>query len=143
MTAQPDFQSIPATRRAVLKWLLGFSIVSTVTGILGPIIAYLVSPVSKGGAYTGPTVVGKLELYLHRAASESSDDGRARFESGRLAACRRQRREVDFSVPSRAARPQPAREKVAPGSTPALGATVPRGHLTAPTTQAPTSQDCY
>ena len=61
MSAQTDLQSIPATRRAVLKWLLGFSIVSTITGVVGPIIAYLVSPVSKGGVYTGPTMVGKVE----------------------------------------------------------------------------------
>ncbi len=61
MSAQTDLQRMPATRRTALKWLLGFSIVSTITGVVGPIIAYLVSPVGKGGAYTGPTVVGKVE----------------------------------------------------------------------------------
>lgn len=60
MAAQTDVHNQPATRRTMLRWLLGFSIVSTTLGILGPIIAYLM-PVRRVGLDTGPTNVGKMD----------------------------------------------------------------------------------
>lgn len=62
MTAEVDLQSLPTTRRNLLRGLLGFSIVTTVVGIVGPIIAYLM-PVRASGAYGGPTAVGKVEEF--------------------------------------------------------------------------------
>lgn len=50
----------PVTRRNVLNWLLAFSVVSTATGVIAPILAYLLPP-PRGGSYGGPIVVGKLE----------------------------------------------------------------------------------
>ncbi len=44
----------------MIKWLLGFSVVSTVVGIVGPIVAYLL-PAKQAGVDTGPTLVGKVE----------------------------------------------------------------------------------
>lgn len=52
--------SNPITRRKFMQFLLGFSVVSTVGGIVGPIIAYLV-PQSNGEASGGPVSVGKVE----------------------------------------------------------------------------------
>ena len=56
-------QAIPpvaATRRGFIKWLLSFSVVATLAGVLVPIIGYLWPPARKGSGYTGPTMVGAL-----------------------------------------------------------------------------------
>ncbi len=52
--------SIPVSRRKFIQVLLGFSIVSTIAGIVAPIIAYLMPTKSQTG-YGGPTDVGKPE----------------------------------------------------------------------------------
>ncbi|HEX9077407.1 MAG TPA: hypothetical protein VF932_16585 [Anaerolineae bacterium] len=51
---------IEPTRRGFIKWLLGFSVVGTLAGVLVPIIGYLWPPARKGLGYTGPTMVGAL-----------------------------------------------------------------------------------
>ena len=61
MTAQADLQTPVTTRRGFLKWLLGFSVVTTVVGAVVPIIGYLWPPAQKGVGYAGPTVVGAVE----------------------------------------------------------------------------------
>ena len=48
------------SRRNLLKGLLGFSVVSTIAGILTPIISYLLPASPKGAGYTGPTMVGEV-----------------------------------------------------------------------------------
>ncbi|MGE5140756.1 MAG: ubiquinol-cytochrome c reductase iron-sulfur subunit [Rudaea sp.] len=58
----------PATRRTALKWLLGFSVVSTVTGIVGPIIAYLL-PAEQIATSGEPVEVGKLDDFPVGAGS--------------------------------------------------------------------------
>lgn len=52
----------PITRRKSIQLLLGFSIISTVGGIVLPIIAYLLPRETSTGA-AGPTDVGKVEDY--------------------------------------------------------------------------------
>lgn len=61
MAAQTELQNGIGSRRSFLKWLLGFSIVSTLVGVVVPIIGYLWPPARKGAGYTGPTLVGTLE----------------------------------------------------------------------------------
>lgn len=61
MNAQSEFQTISHTRRKALKWLLAFSVISTVTGIVAPIIAYLIPSSKESSIYGGPTVVGQVE----------------------------------------------------------------------------------
>jgi cytochrome b6-f complex iron-sulfur subunit len=51
----------PVTRRKFIQALLGFSIVATVSGIVVPIIGYLLPPPRAGAGYGGPTPVGKVE----------------------------------------------------------------------------------
>jgi cytochrome b6-f complex iron-sulfur subunit len=51
---------MPITRRKSIQLLLGFSIVSTLGGIVGPIIAYLL-PRSADTSTGGPVAVGKVE----------------------------------------------------------------------------------
>lgn len=51
---------IEPTRRGFIKWLLGFSVVGTLAGVLVPIIGYLWPPARKGPGYTGPTLVASL-----------------------------------------------------------------------------------
>jgi cytochrome b6-f complex iron-sulfur subunit len=60
MQAPADLNIRPASRRQALKWLLGFSVVSTVGGIVGPIIAYL-WPTEQIATYGEPVEVGKVE----------------------------------------------------------------------------------
>ncbi len=50
----------PITRRKTIQLLLGFSVVSTFGGIVGPILAYL-TPQTGGVGYGGPIEVGKVE----------------------------------------------------------------------------------
>jgi Rieske Fe-S protein len=50
----------PVPRRDALKWLLAFSVVVTATGVVAPILAYLMPP-PKSGSYGGPISVGKVE----------------------------------------------------------------------------------
>lgn len=53
--------SVP--RRTALRWLLAFSLVTTVTGVMGPILAYLI-PSSKRTDYAGPVLIGTVEDFL-------------------------------------------------------------------------------
>lgn len=52
--------SVPVTRRSFIQFLLGFSIVSTVVGMLTPVVGYLL-PKSAGASSSGPVEVGKVE----------------------------------------------------------------------------------
>lgn len=61
MSAQTDLHPGTATRRDVLKWLLGFSVVSTLVGVIAPVIGYLWPPARKGVGYAGPAVVGTVD----------------------------------------------------------------------------------
>jgi cytochrome b6-f complex iron-sulfur subunit len=56
----PELLNTPITRRKSIQVLLGFSIVSTLGGIVGPIIAYLLPRGSDAGT-GGPVDVGKVE----------------------------------------------------------------------------------
>ncbi len=60
MAVQTDLQPNAVTRRDLLKWLLSFSIVSTVAGVVAPIISYLLPP-ARQSSYGGPTMVGSVE----------------------------------------------------------------------------------
>ncbi len=55
-----ELTEIPITRRKSIQLLLGFSIVSTFGGIVGPIVAYLIPP-STNSNTGGPVAVGKVE----------------------------------------------------------------------------------
>lgn len=57
-SSTPATASVP--RRDALRWLLAFSVVATVSGVVAPILAYLLPP-SKAGSYAGPISVGKVE----------------------------------------------------------------------------------
>ncbi|MBI4674536.1 MAG: Rieske (2Fe-2S) protein [Chloroflexi bacterium] len=61
MTAQSGLQTISPTRREALKWLLTFSIITTATGVVAPILAYLIPSSKKSDIYGGPISVGKVE----------------------------------------------------------------------------------
>ncbi len=52
-----ELTGTPITRRKSIQLLLGFSIVATISGIVAPIIAYLI-PRENAAAYGGPSVVG-------------------------------------------------------------------------------------
>lgn len=55
-----EIMDTPITRRKLIQVLLGFSIVTTLAGIIGPIIAYL-WPRSADTSSGGPVAVGKVE----------------------------------------------------------------------------------
>jgi len=55
-----DISQTPITRRKFIQFLLGFSIISTIVGILVPIIAYLL-PKEANAGLGGPVEVGKVE----------------------------------------------------------------------------------
>ncbi len=65
----------PVTRRKFIQVLLGFSIVSTLAGIIAPVIAYLLPSNTRTG-YGGPTDVGKMEDFPVGAGSIVSVDGK-------------------------------------------------------------------
>lgn|SRR5574341_1215396 len=56
----PDTTVPPIGRRKFIQALLGFSIVSTIVGMLYPIISYLLPKPATVG-YGGPTDIGKVE----------------------------------------------------------------------------------
>jgi len=55
-----DISQTPITRRKFIQFLLGFSIISTIVGMLVPIIAYLMPKEATAGL-GGPVEVGKVE----------------------------------------------------------------------------------
>jgi cytochrome b6-f complex iron-sulfur subunit len=55
-----DISQTPITRRKFIQFLLGFSIVSTIAGVLVPIIGYLL-PKETNAGNGGPTDIGKVE----------------------------------------------------------------------------------
>lgn len=55
-----ELLNTPITRRRSIQLLLGFSVISTLGGIIGPIIAYLL-PRGADTASGGPVDVGKVE----------------------------------------------------------------------------------
>ena len=48
------------SRRGFTRWLLGFSIIATVAGVLTPIVGFLMPPRAKPETDQGPTLVGTL-----------------------------------------------------------------------------------
>ena len=60
MNNTQDMSTTPIGRRKFIQLLLGFSIVSTIAGIITPIIAYLL-PVKSQTSVGGPVEVGKVE----------------------------------------------------------------------------------
>jgi cytochrome b6-f complex iron-sulfur subunit len=60
MTPQTDLQTPNVTRRGFLRWLLGFSMISTMTGMLVPIIGYLMPPPRQNMGSGEPTLVGAV-----------------------------------------------------------------------------------
>lgn len=59
-TAPPALPPIAATRRGFIKWLLGFSVISTAGGVLVPVVGYVSPPAKKEPGYSGPTMVAAL-----------------------------------------------------------------------------------
>jgi len=57
MTQSTHVSSEPVTRRGFIQVLLGFSVVSTVVGILTPVVGYLL-PKSAAASSSGPVEVG-------------------------------------------------------------------------------------
>jgi cytochrome b6-f complex iron-sulfur subunit len=55
-----EITATPITRRKSIQLLLGFSIIATISGIVLPIIAYLI-PKETTSTYGGPTDVGAVE----------------------------------------------------------------------------------
>ncbi|MBI5303875.1 MAG: Rieske (2Fe-2S) protein [Chloroflexi bacterium] len=60
MDAQTDWQTPNVSRRGFLRWLLGFSVVSTIAGIFVPVIGYLLPVSRQGVGYQGPTMIGAV-----------------------------------------------------------------------------------
>ncbi len=54
-------EAIPIGRRGFVRYLLGFSIISTIVGVFTPIIGYLWPPARAGGAEGGRTLVGTVD----------------------------------------------------------------------------------
>jgi cytochrome b6-f complex iron-sulfur subunit len=54
------FDKASVTRRALIRWLLGFSVVSTLDGVLTPIISYLWPPARARSGKGGRTLVGNV-----------------------------------------------------------------------------------
>jgi len=59
----PDAMNSPVARRGFIRFLLGFSVISTLAGIVGPIIAYLLPKNTKAN-YGGPAEVGRVEDFV-------------------------------------------------------------------------------
>ncbi len=55
-----DLSTAPITRRKFIQFLLGFSVVSTIVGMLTPVIGYL-WPKSTSAGTGAPTEIGKVE----------------------------------------------------------------------------------
>jgi cytochrome b6-f complex iron-sulfur subunit len=61
---QPDGEKSRPTRREVIRWLLSFSVISTLGGVLTPIAGYLWPPVRASSHGTGGrTLVGAVTDY--------------------------------------------------------------------------------
>ncbi len=57
-----SLSNTPATRRGFIQFLLGFSVISTVIGMLTPVIAYLLPKNANANAGV-PVDVGKVETF--------------------------------------------------------------------------------
>lgn len=51
------------TRRGLLKYLLGFSILGTLAGVLTPIVGYLWPPATTSSGEGGRTLVGTVDEF--------------------------------------------------------------------------------
>lgn len=72
---QPEMDEFRATRRRLIRWLLGFSVVSTLGGVLTPIIGYLWPPARASSGEVGRTPVGAVEDFpLNSGAVVSVND---------------------------------------------------------------------
>ena len=58
---RPQGELAHVGRRGFVRYLLGFSIVSSVVGILTPIVGYLLPPSRTGNAKGGKTLVGTMD----------------------------------------------------------------------------------
>lgn len=63
-----ELSNTPITRRKSIQILLGFSVVSTLGGIVGPILAYLLPRSADTGA-GGPVNVGKVDDFAPGSGS--------------------------------------------------------------------------
>ena len=59
--ANPEEEGHRITRRGLIKYLLGFSVVSTLVGVLTPIIGYLWPPARSGSTSGGRILVGTVD----------------------------------------------------------------------------------
>ncbi len=73
MEPMSELTTPPITRRKSIQLLLGFSIISTVGGIVLPIIAYLLPRDTSSGT-GGPTEVGKVEDFAQGTGTVVSVD---------------------------------------------------------------------
>ena len=59
---QTGIDQAPITRRRLIGWLLGFSVISTLGGVLTPVVGFLWPPVRAGSSgQGGRTLVGTIE----------------------------------------------------------------------------------
>jgi cytochrome b6-f complex iron-sulfur subunit len=70
-----ELTTVPITRRKSIQLLLGFSIISTVGGIVMPIIAYLLPRETTSGT-GGPAAVGKVEDFAQGTGTVVSVDNK-------------------------------------------------------------------
>jgi cytochrome b6-f complex iron-sulfur subunit len=70
-----NLTTTPVTRRKSIQLLLGFAVIATFGGIIGPIIAYLV-PKESASAYGGPTEVGAVNDYPLNSGTIASVNGK-------------------------------------------------------------------
>ncbi len=57
---QTKIEATKMTRRHLIRWLLGFSLVSTLGGVLAPIVGYLWPAARASSSEGGRTLVGKV-----------------------------------------------------------------------------------
>lgn len=60
MIIQNDLPAPTTTRRGFLQWLLGFSVVTTLTGMAAPVVGYLLPPTRQATGSGDPTMVGAV-----------------------------------------------------------------------------------
>jgi cytochrome b6-f complex iron-sulfur subunit len=61
LETQQGMDEFQATRRRLIGWLLGFSVLGTLAGVLTPVLGYLWPPVQGSSGKGGRTLVGKVD----------------------------------------------------------------------------------
>jgi hypothetical protein len=76
----------PLPRRSLIRWLLGFSVVSTLGGVLTPVVGYLWPPARARSSEGGRTLVGAVSDFpLNSGTTMSrSSSSTPRLEASRL-----------------------------------------------------------